>query len=209
MKAINTLIVMSSLITATSFAGSVNFDAAQPGAAPAGWTATQTGDGAAKWIVETDATAPSGTNVLKQSGVAAYPVCLKDDTSVKDGFVEVKFKPVSGTKDQAGGVIWRCADADNYYIARANALEDNVTIYHTIKGKRVSFKNTDIKVAPGVWHTLRVDFAGNKFTVTLDGQKVIEATDDSFIEAGKVGVWTKADSVTLFDDFSYGKQTKR
>ena len=88
--------------------------------------------------------------------------------------------------------------------ARANALEDNVTIYHTIKGKRVSFKNIDTKVAPGVWHTLRAEFKGNQFTVIFDGKKVIEATDDSFSEAGKVGVWTKADSVTLFDDFTFG-----
>jgi hypothetical protein len=116
----------------------------------------------------------------------------------------VKFKSVSGKEDQAGGVIWRCQDADNYYIARANALEDNVTIYHTIKGNRTSFKNIDTKVAPGVWHTLRVEFKGNKFAVIFDGKKVIEATDDSFAEAGKVGVWTKADSVTLFDDFTYG-----
>jgi hypothetical protein len=101
-------------------------------------------------------------------------------------------------------VVWRAKDADNYYIARANALEDNVTIYHTIKGKRVSFKNVNTAVKSGVWHTLRVDFAGNKFTVTFDGKKVIEANDDSFTDNGKVGVWTKADSVTLFDDFSYG-----
>lgn len=205
MKTVNTLIAVTSLLTVTTtFAGSANFDDAKPGAAPAGWTAKQTGTGEPKWTIEKDDTAPSQPNVLKQSGVAAYPVCLKDDTSLKDGFVEVKFKPVSGKIDQAGGVIWRAQDADNYYIARANALEDNVTIYHTIKGKRVSFKNADVKVAPGVWHTLRVDFAGEKFIVSLDGQKVIEATDASFAEAGKVGVWTKADSVTLFDDFSYG-----
>jgi hypothetical protein len=134
-------------------------------------------------------------------------VCIKNDTAIKDGFVEVKFKPVSGKEDQAGGVLWRCRDADNYYVARANALEDNVTIYHTIKGKRVAFKNVDTKVASGVWHTLRVDFEGNKFTVALDGKKVIEATDDSFPDAGQVGVWTKADSVTLFDNFSYGSKS--
>jgi hypothetical protein len=133
-------------------------------------------------------------------------VCFKNDTSLKDGFVEVKFKPVSGKEDQAGGVVWRLKDADNYYIARANALEDNVTIYHTIKGRRVSFKNVSTKVASGVWHTLRVDFVADKFTVTFDGRKVIEAADDRFADAGKVGVWTKADSVTLFDDFNHGSK---
>src|SRR5437016_11925585 len=84
-------------------------------------------------------------NVLKQSGEAAYPVCLKDDTSLKDGFVEVKFKPVSGLDDQAGGVVWRAKDSDNYYVARANALEDNVCIYHTIKGKRTEKNRADRK----------------------------------------------------------------
>ena len=192
------------LTAASALASTENFDKVTVGSAPAGWTATKTGSGSPKWTVEKDDTAPSKSNVLKQSGEAAYPVCIKDDATVKDGFVEVKFKPVAGKEDQAGGVIWRCKDADNYYIARANALEDNVTIYHTIGGKRVAFKNVNTKVAPGVWHTPRVDFAGDKFTVTFDGKKVIEASDASFTEAGKVGVWTKADSVTLFDDFSYG-----
>ena len=191
-------------ITALASADTVNFDNLKAGAAPPGWTATQTGSGSAKWSVEKDDSAPSQPNVLKQSGEATFPVCFKNDTSLKDGFVEVKFKPVAGKEDQAGGVIWRVQDANNYYIARANALEDNVTIYHTINGKRVAFKNINIKVTSGVWHTLRVDFAGNKFTVIFDGNKVIEATDESFANAGKVGVWTKADSVTLFDDFAYG-----
>jgi Domain of Unknown Function (DUF1080) len=191
-------------VAAASAADTVNFDNMNAGAAPPGWTAVQTGSGSAKWSVEKDDSAPSKPHVLKQSGQATFPVCFKNDTSVKDGFVEVKFKPVAGKEDQAGGVIWRVRDANNYYIARANALEDNVTIYHTINGSRVAFKNVNTKVAPATWHTLRVDFVGNKFTVTFDGKKVIEATDDSFSDAGKVGVWTKADSVTLFDDFSYG-----
>ena len=189
-----------------ALADTVNFDDLKTGAPPPGWTATKTGKGDGKWAVVAADSAPSKPNVLKQSGEATYPVFFKDDTSLKNGFVEVKFKPVSGTKDQAGGVIWRCQDANNYYIARANALEDNVTIYRTIKGKRASFKNIDTKVASGLWHTLRVEFEGNRFAVIFDGKKVIEATDDSFPEAGKVGVWTKADSVTLFDDFSYGSK---
>jgi hypothetical protein len=190
-------------VAVLSSADTVNFDNFKAGAAPPGWTATQTGSGSAKWSVEKDDSAPSRPNVLKQSGEATFPVCIKNDTNLKDGFVEVKFKPVAGKEDQAGGVIWRVQDANNYYIARANALEDNVTIYHTINGKRVAFKNVNTKVTSGVWHTLRVDFEGNKFTVTFDRAKVIEATDESFANAGKVGVWTKADSVTEFDNFTY------
>jgi hypothetical protein len=196
--------LMSQILTTIALAETVTFDDDKVGEAPTGWTATKTGSGQAKWTVVADDSAPSKPNALKQSGEATYPVCLKDDPSLKDGFVAVKFKPFAGKEDQAGGVVWRAKDADNYYLARANALEDNVTIYHTIKGRRVSFKTMDHPVKTGVWHTLRVEFQGNRFTVLFDGEKVIEATDDSFPDAGKVGVWTKADSVTLFDDFSYG-----
>ena len=193
--------VLAGVLTA---ADTVNFDNAAPGQSPGGWTATKTGSGEAKWTVERDDTAPSKPNVLKQSGVATYPVAFKNDTSVKDGFVEVKFKPISGKEDQAGGVVWRLRDANNYYVARANALEDNVTIYDTVNGRRTERRRSNMKVASNAWHTIRVDFQDNHFTVTVDGKKAIEWDDVTFKDAGKVGVWTKADSVTLFDDFSYG-----
>ncbi len=205
MKRLGTFVLMTAAAM-SALAGTVNFDDLKTGAAPPGWTATRTGKGEAKWTVEKDDSAPSKPNVLKQSGEATYPVCLKNDSSLKDGFVEVKFKPISGKEDQAGGVVWRARDSDNYYVARANALEDNVTIYHTVKGKRTEKKRTEMKVASNQWHTLRVDFQGSHFTVTCDGTKAIEWDDETFKEAGKVGVWTKADSVTLFDDFSYGEK---
>ena len=144
----------------------------------------------------------SRPDVLKQSGEATHPLCLKGNTQIKDGFVEMKFKPVSGQEDEAGRVLWRCKDADIYYIARTDALEDNVTSYRTIEARRVSFKNGNTKVAPRVRHTLSVDFEVTTLTVTFDRKKVIEATDDSFPDAGKVGLWRKADNVTLFDDFT-------
>ncbi|MBZ5677203.1 MAG: hypothetical protein LAP61_23405 [Acidobacteriia bacterium] len=187
-----------------AWAQTINFDSLATGAPPPGWTATKTGSGTAKWTIEKDSTAPSPPNVLKQSGQATYPVCLKDDTNLKNGFVEVKFKPIAGKEDQAGGVVWRAKDSNNYYIARANALEDNVTIYDTLNGRRTERKRTGIKVASNQWHTLRVDFQDSHFTVMFDGKKAIEWDDEKFKDAGKVGVWTKADSITLFDDFSYG-----
>ncbi len=206
------MLLIASAITASGFVfaesypnkTAIDFDKVSAGQLPAGWVGGVTGQGSPKWSVEADATAPSKPNVLKQSGEGTYPWCVKKDVSLKDGFVEVKFKPISGNEDQAGGLIWRWQDGDNYYIARANALEDNVTIYHTDKGSRRAFKNVNMKVASNQWHTLRVDFAGNKFKVTFDGKVAIEAADDTFNKAGAVGVWTKADSVTLFDDFSFG-----
>jgi len=184
----------------------VNFDKAEIGKPPSGWTATQTGTGHANWEVVPDASAPSQPNVLKQSGQATYPVCLKDDTSLKDGFVEVKFKALSGNEDQAGGVVWRAKDANNYYIARANALENNVTIYHTIDGRRTEKKRVRMTVGANQWHTLRVEFQGGHFVVMFNGRQALDWDDGTFKEAGKVGVWTKADSVTEFDDFSYGSK---
>jgi hypothetical protein len=198
----------ASLLTSAALGETINFDKDKAGEVPPGWVAGVTGKGNPKWAVVEDGSAPSKPNVLKQSGEGTYPWCVKKDVSLKDGFVEVKFKPITGKEDQAAGLIWRWRDGDNYYIARANALEDNVTIYHTIKGKRTEKKRTDMKVASNRWHTLRVDFSGDHFTVTFDGKKAIEWKDDTFKEAGAVGVWTKADSVTLFDDFSYGETVK-
>ena len=206
MKTLATVTLATAMLASEALADTVNFDNLKTGAPPPGWTATKTGSGTAKWTIEQDDSAPSKPNVLKQSGQATYPVCIKDDTNLKDGFVEVKFKPISGKEDQAGGVVWRAKDSDNYYIARANALEDNVTIYHTINGKRTEKKRTEFKVASNQWHTLRVEFIGNRFTVTFDGKKAIEWEDQTFTGLGMVGVWTKADSVTLFDDFSYGER---
>ena len=211
MKTIPTFALTTALTVGIALADTVNFDGVKTGSPPPGWTATQTGTGEAKWAVVSDDSAPSRPNVLKQSGEAAYPVCIKDDTSLKNGFVEVKFKPVSGKEDQAAGVIWRCHDADNYYVARPNALENNVVLYKTVKGKRTSLDIVGRKggygaketVASGVWHTLRVEFAGNRFTVIFNGKKLFDVEDETFTDAGKVGLWTKADSVTLFDDFTY------
>lgn len=187
-------------------AETTNFDDVKPGTLPANWLGTKTGSGSPRWSVEKDDSAPSKTNVLKQSGEATYPVCLKTDTKLKDGFVEVKFKPISGSEDQAGGLVWRAKDANNYFVARANALEDNVHIYHTVNGRRVQFDGVDAKVKSGEWHTLRVEFTGPNFIVSLDGRKVLTAKDTTFTEAGMAGVWTKADSVTAFDDFTYGEK---
>ena len=192
------------MATTTALADTDNFDQAQVGSPPPNWTCGVTGKGSPVWRVEADRTAPSQPNVLKQSGRGTYPWCVKKDVSIKDGYAEVKFKPLEGREDQAGGVVWRWKDGDNYYIARANALENNVTIFHTVKGTRHEFKSVNMKVASNQWHTLRVDFDGNSFKVLFDGKVALEATDDTFKDAGAVGVWTKADSVTAFDDFSFG-----
>ena len=128
--------------------------------------------------------------------------------SLADGFVEVKFKPISGKEDQAGGVVWRWQDGDNYYVARANALENNVSLYYTAHGVRKTLKYVDAPVARGEWHTLRVDFAGPKIGVSLDGKRYIDFDDGHVTAAGAVGVWTKADSVTAFDEFGFGAGTR-
>ena len=193
-------------------AETLNFDNAPAGSSPEGWISAMTGKGAPKWTVEAEPTAPSKPNVLKQSGRATFPLAIKRDTSIRDGFVEVKFKAVSGSEDRAAGVIWRAQDADNYYVVRANALEDNVVLYKTVKGVRTSLDivgrkggyGVNTAVPPGQWHSLRCDFAGSRFKVTYDGQPLFEVEDGTIPQAGMIGLWTKADSVTLFDDFTYG-----
>jgi hypothetical protein len=114
----------------------------------------------------------------------------------------VSCKPVSGKGDQGCGLVWRYRDANNYYLTRANALEDNVRLYHVKDGRRIQFASWNGKVASGRWHSLRVDAKGDRFEVYFDGQKVLDAKDSTFAEAGSVGVWTKADSVIQFDDLS-------
>jgi hypothetical protein len=193
-------------LRSVAMAETVNFDDVKLGELPPGWRAGVTGKGTPHWAVIADKTAPSKPNVLEQSGEGTYPWCVNTNVSLRDGFIEVKIKPISGKEDQAGGLIWRWQDGDNYYIARANALENNVTIYHTIKGRRTEKKRTKTKVASNQWHSLRVEFWGRNFTVTFDGKKTLEWEDDTFREPGAVGVWTKADSITLFDDFTYGQK---
>jgi 3-keto-disaccharide hydrolase len=182
-----------------------NFDQEKPGTVPAGWSCGVTGKGNPLWAVAADASAPSAPNVLRQAGSGTFPWCVKKSASVSDGFVEVKFKPEKGREDQAGGLVWRWKNGDNYYVARANALENNVSLYYTVGGRRNTIKYVDAPVPRNVWHTLRVEFAGKRIKVLLDGKPYIEQEDDRIGGDGAVGVWTKADSVTSFDDFSYGK----
>jgi hypothetical protein len=203
------LLLAVGLAAGQADAETVNFDSTKPGALPPGWLAGITGPGQAQWAVTPDPSATSPPNVLKQSGEVAshsYPWCVNTNISLPNGHVEVKFKPVAGKEDQAGGVIWRWQDGDNYYIARGNALEDNIILFRTAHGVRKELHRVPMKVAPSQWHALRVDFSGRHFTIMFDGQKAMDWKDGTFKKAGAVGVWTKADSVTLFDDFEYGNK---
>jgi hypothetical protein len=192
-----------------AMATTINFDAGAAGAAPSGWTAGVTGRGDSRWTVEADVTAPSKPNVLKQSARGDFPWCVKNDSQLVDGYVEVKFKPIAGKDDQAGGVVWRWKDGNNYYVARANALENNVSLYYTQNGRRITIKYVDAPVARNEWHTLRVGFAGRRTRIALDGKVYIDLDDEHITGGGRVGLWTKADSVTLFDDFTYGTEDRK
>ena len=188
------------------------FEDAKVGKAPKGWIAGETGSKkgtAPRWEVRQD----EGRNVLAQleSGGERgdFPVCLKQGSSLKDGAVSVRFKSISGRVDQAGGVVFRAKDKDNFYIARANALENNVSIYVTHKGQRKTIKYwEDIDVALNKWHELKVETNGFTFKVSLNGKLVgtIEDGQRIFPDAGMVGVWTKADSVTYFDTLSVARK---
>ena len=197
------LLACAALLCSMNAMAATMFDADTVGQAPTGWTCGATGRGAPKWTVEVDPSAPNKGKVLRQSGTATFPWCVKTGAKLTDGWVEVKFKALAGKEDQAGGVVWRWKDSDNYYVARANALENNVSLYYTERGSRKILKYVDAPVAPGQWHRLRVEFAASKIGVLLDGKRYIDVLDDHIAGAGAVGVWTKADSVTAFNDFAY------
>jgi hypothetical protein len=194
------------LIATAASAVEENFDAVKPGTLPNDWICGVTGKGSPVWKVETDTSAPSKPNVLKQTGSGTFPWCVKHAVRIADGFVEVKFKPLAGREDQAGGVIWRFKNGNDYYIARANALENNVSLYYVEKGRRITIKYVAAPVAAQQWHTLRAEFSGRAISVAFDGKQYIRVDDDRIAGEGAVGLWTKADSVTAFDDFSYGGQ---
>jgi hypothetical protein len=197
----------------TSSAQTINFSKDKVGEQPEGFSTALTGQGKVGiWVVTIDSTSPSHGNVLAQTDADAtgfrFPLCVNDSIMAKDVDVSVKFKPVSGKKDQAAGIVWRYRDKDNYYIVRANALENNVVLYKLQNGKREDLPlkgegrtyGKKATVPKNQWAELRVTAKGNLFTVWLNREKLYDVEDGTFSEAGKVGLWTKADSVTYFDD---------
>ncbi len=177
------------------------------GKVPSGWKAAQTGKGESVWKVVADDTAPSKSGyVLAQTTDnpdALFNLCVADKPSLKDVEVMVAFKAVKGKEDQGGGIVWRYQDANNYYIARMNPLEDNFRVYKVVAGKRSKeFQNAEVKVKAGEWHTLKIEMKGDEIECYLDGKKHLEVKDDSIKDAGKVGLWTKADAQTYFDSFT-------
>lgn len=173
-------------------------------APPAGFSFGRTGQGReGKWVVVQDPTAPSGDHVLAQLDQDdtdyRFPVAVADGPTVKDLRLEVRCKPVSGKTDEACGLVFRFRDAGNYYVARANALEDNVNLYHVVNGRRRQIKGWGGKVTRNTWHALAIEAVGDHLQVFWEGKPIIDVHDATFPGAGKVGVWTKADSVTHFD----------
>jgi hypothetical protein len=204
------LIATAGILTAGAASAEIDtFDKATTGAIPPGWICGVTGQGSPDWTVEADPSAPSGTNVLKQSIAAGrgatFPWCVKTSASMTDGYVEVRLKPLEGKEDQAGGVIWRWKDGGKYYVARANALENNVWLYYTEGSRRIGIMKAEAPVAGNQWHILRVEFAGTRIKVLFDGKSYIDVVDTHISGEGAAGVWTKADSVTAFDDFAFGE----
>ena len=183
-----------------------DFESDAVGAPPAGFEFGRTGNGAeGKWVIRIEKGGNKNHVLVQESADPTdyrFPVAVLKEGSYKDVTLTVRARPLSGKVDQGFGLVWRYKDPNNYYITRCNADEDNCTIYHTVSGSRRSFQNKPIKVAKNTWHTLKMEATGNHFVVWFDGTKVLDATDDTFKDAGQVGLWTKADSVIQFDDFT-------
>jgi hypothetical protein len=188
-------------------ARSWNFDSDKVGTAPAGFAFEKSASGkAGRWIVKQESGAPSGKQVLAQTDADSsddrFLMAVAQAPAARDVVVSVRCKPVAGKVDQACGLVFRYQDAKNYYVTRANALEGNVRLYTVKDGDREQFASWKGKVTAGAWHELKAEATGDHLRVFWDGQKILDEHDDTFKSAGKVGLWTKADSVTYFDDLS-------
>jgi hypothetical protein len=202
------------LTSGPSAAELVDLDSAELQSVPAGWITAMTNRGdPPRWQIEHDDTSRGGGRVLAQlssDGTSQrFPLAILAASNAVDGEVRTRFKPVAGRVDQAAGFVWRHIDENNYYVVRANALEDNVVLYKVENGERSALDpvgregdyGVDHPVQPGVWSTLGVAFQGSRFTVYFNGEELFQVEDAAFGQAGQVGLWTKADSVTHFDDF--------
>lgn len=190
----------------------IDFEAEATGAVPSGFTSAVNKGRPGAWRVERAAGAPSGANAVVQTDAdrtnARFPVLVYDGLQATDVDLSVRFQPVSGRVDQAAGLVWRYRDANNYYVVRANALEDNVVLYKMEDGKRSDLPVKGVSRSYGVkadvpdqgWGMLRVTARGSLFEVYLGERKLFEVEDHTFTGPGRVGMWTKADSVTRFDD---------
>jgi hypothetical protein len=206
-RGIGALAACAALATATGNLTTRSFEADTASAPPAGFQFERTGGGpVGHWIVHAEGDAPSGKNVLAQTDADRtddrFLVAVADEPSLQNLALSVKCRAVSGEVDQACGLVFRYRDANNYYVTRANALEGNVRFYCVKDGRRRQLASWSGAVSRGAWHALRAEARGDRFEIFWDGAKVLEAEDETFPSAGRVGVWTKADSVTLFDDLS-------
>ena len=182
-----------------------NFDKDEVGKAPSGWRAAETrGTGkVGKWGVATDPSAPSRPNVLEldaQADDQTYNLLVAEKSSYKDLDLRVRIRANRGKEDQGGGLIWRCKDENNYYICRINPLEGNFRVYKVAKGKRTQLESAKLETKSGQWYEVRAVMAGDKIECYVDGKKYLDAKDETFRDAGKVGLWTKADASSSFDD---------
>jgi hypothetical protein len=181
----------------------IALDKMTPGVAPTDFEFARTGQGGpAQWTVTSDASAAVGLAIEQTSTDMTdyrFPLAIYQPVLASNLDVTVRFKAVVGKVDQAGGIAVRLSDPDNYYVVRANALEDNVRFYHVVKGRRSQIAGANTKVTANEWHQLGLRAQGPRFTITFDGKQLFTATDRTIASAGKVALWTKADSVTRFD----------
>jgi hypothetical protein len=205
------LVLAAPLVTA---AAEFTFESDAPGAVPAGFSSLLGGQGQpGVWAIEIDDTAARGTRVVTQTNTEGvnyrFPMLIENSVLAADVDLKVRFKAVAGKLDQAAGLVWRFADTNNYYVVRANALEDNVVLYRVKDGKREDLKpigapanayGKKVSVPAGHWQTLEVGVRGPRFTVKFNGTDLFVVEDSTFTAPGRIGLWTKADSMTRFDD---------
>jgi hypothetical protein len=203
---IGSALLVSSAGAQSALALSLTFDQAAPSGLPSQFEAALTGKGVPpRWEVIEDKSAAGGKVLAELSGDRSdyrFPLAILKEVSGASLEASIRFKAVSGKVDQAAGIAFRLQDENNYYVVRANALENNVRLYTVIKGDRKQMAGKDIKVPAGVWQTLTVRALGNRIEVEFNGQTIITKDDASFPIAGRVALWTKADSLTHFESLA-------
>jgi hypothetical protein len=184
-----------------------SFDQVKLGEVPEGWRVAETASAGtpAKWAVIQGGSSEGNLRSIAITENAnrgrTYNLLIATEPKLKDLEVEVMVKAMTGKEDQGGGPIWRAIDADNYYIARWNPLENNFRVYFVKNGRRKQLASADIEADPKKWHEIEIKHVGNHIIAEFDGKKLLEFDDDTFPDAGMVGLWTKADAATAFDDF--------
>ena len=209
MKNLNVILVLFSLLAVSCSAQKAvefNFEKEELGKIPNSWTKYLTGNGKmCSWEIVDDSENKVFAQTSQNTNDYRFNVAVNNDFSYKNIEISVKFKAIAGEVDRGGGLVWRFIDENNYYVARANPLENNFRVYKVVNGDRKKLKSAKVKMKSNIWYDIKITMDGDKIKCYFNGKLELETTDDTFSKKGKVGLWTKSDAQTYFDNLIVGR----